>query len=163
MVNNWAMPKIITLSLIKSRASGRDGSSVTWYVFSFHVLLILTLPNNCKSLNSLVNYFMLFIRLRKKQLIRFSPIYFLSLDKRVYYVHARSCLTLCNPMDCSPPDSSVHGIFQARILEWVTISYSRRSSQSTDWTQVQWQPTPVLMPGKSHGQRTLVGCSPWGR
>ena len=34
------------------------------------------------------------------------------------------CLTLCNPSDCSPPGSSVHGIFQARILEWVAISYS---------------------------------------
>ena len=38
---------------------------------------------------------------------------------------AQSCLTLCSPMDCSPPGFSVHGIFQARILEWVAISYSR--------------------------------------
>ena len=37
----------------------------------------------------------------------------------------QSCPTLCNPMDCSPPGSSVHGIFKARILEWVAISYSR--------------------------------------
>ena len=37
------------------------------------------------------------------------------------------CLTLCNPMDCSLLGSSVHGIFQAGILEWVEISYSRRS------------------------------------
>ena len=37
----------------------------------------------------------------------------------------QSCLTLCNPMDCSPPGSSVHGIFQARILEWVAVSFSR--------------------------------------
>ena len=35
------------------------------------------------------------------------------------------CLTLCNPMDCSPPSSSVHGILQARILEWVAIPFSR--------------------------------------
>ena len=40
-------------------------------------------------------------------------------------MHAQSCQTLCNPMDCSPPGSSVHGIFQARILEWVASSYSR--------------------------------------
>ena len=40
---------------------------------------------------------------------------------------AQLCLTLCNPMDCSPPGSSVHRIFQARILEWVAICYSRRS------------------------------------
>ena len=46
----------------------------------------------------------------------------------------QSCLTLCNPMDCSLPDSSVHGIFQARILEWVTISHSRGSSQPRDQT-----------------------------
>ena len=37
---------------------------------------------------------------------------------------AQSCLTLCDPVDCSPPDSSVHGIFQARTLEWVAISFS---------------------------------------
>ena len=41
----------------------------------------------------------------------------------------QSCLTLCNPMHCNPPGSSVHGILQARILEWVAISFSRRSSQ----------------------------------
>ena len=41
---------------------------------------------------------------------------------------AQSCPTLCDPMDCSPPCSSVHGILQARILEWVAISFSRGSS-----------------------------------
>ena len=49
---------------------------------------------------------------------------------------AQSCLTLCDPIDCSPPGSSVHGILQARILEWVAIPFSRRSSQARDWTQV---------------------------
>ena len=46
-------------------------------------------------------------------------------------VHAKSlqsCLTLCNPMDCSPPGSSVHGILRARILEWVVMPFSRGSS-----------------------------------
>ena len=41
---------------------------------------------------------------------------------------AQSCLTLCDPMDCSLPGSSVHGILQARILEWVAIPFSRGSS-----------------------------------
>ena len=41
----------------------------------------------------------------------------------------QSCLTLCDPMDCSPAGSSVHGILQARILEWVAISFSRGSSR----------------------------------
>ena len=47
---------------------------------------------------------------------------------------AQSCPTLCEPMDCSPPGSSVHGIVQARILEWVAVSFSRGSSQPRDGT-----------------------------
>ena len=46
------------------------------------------------------------------------------------------CLTLCNPMECSLAGSSVHGILQARIVEWVAISYSRGSSWPRDQTQV---------------------------
>ena len=46
------------------------------------------------------------------------------------------CLTVCDPMDCSLPGSSVHGILQARILEWAAISFSRGSSQSRGWTDV---------------------------
>ena len=49
-------------------------------------------------------------------------------------VHAQLCLTLCDAMDCSLPGSSVHGIFQAKILEWVAISFSRGSSQPGDRT-----------------------------
>ena len=49
---------------------------------------------------------------------------------------AHSCPDICDPLDCSPPGSSVHGIFQARILEWVAIPFSRGSSQPRDWTQV---------------------------
>ena len=133
---------------------------------------------------------------------------------------AQSCLTLCDPMDCSLPGSSIHGILQARILEWVAISFSRRSSRPRDWTRVscivgrhftvwatrevlkvlgsailgfrlprwlsgkkirlltqkhrlnlwvgkiprrrKWQPTPVFLPGKSHGWKSLAGYSPWG-
>ena len=47
---------------------------------------------------------------------------------------SQSCPILCNPMDSSLPGSSVHGIFQARVLEWVTISFSRGSSQPRDRT-----------------------------
>ena len=48
----------------------------------------------------------------------------------------RSCPTLCDTMDCSPPGSSVHGILQARILEWVAIFFSRGSSRPRNWTWV---------------------------
>ena len=100
-----------------------------------------------------------------------------------------SCSTLCNPMECGPPGSSVHGLLPTRTLEWVAqkvlqISSGsktcrrRETSGSWNWdrsreTKVgrcrgstwrrQWHPTPVLLPGKSHGWRSLVGCSPWGR
>ena len=61
----------------------------------------------------------------------------------------QSHLTLCNPMDCSQPGSSVHRILQARILEWVAISSSKGSSQPRDQTSVSsascinWQ---ILLP-----------------
>ena len=49
---------------------------------------------------------------------------------------AQSCPTLCDPMDCSLPASSIHGILQARTLEWVAIFFSRGSSRPRDQTQV---------------------------
>jgi len=48
----------------------------------------------------------------------------------------QSCPTLCDPMDRSLPGSSVHGIFQAIVLEWIAISFSKGSSQPRDWTRV---------------------------
>ena len=61
-----------------------------------------------------------------------------SLTKKVFggVLVAQSFPTLCNPMDCSPPGSSVHGILQARILEWVAILFSRGSSRRRDRTWV---------------------------
>ena len=49
---------------------------------------------------------------------------------------AQSCLTLCDPIDCSVPGSSLHGIFQAIVLEWIVISFSRGSSQPRAQTRV---------------------------
>ena len=51
-------------------------------------------------------------------------------------VYAQLCPILCDPMDCSLPDSSLHGILQARILEWVAMPFSRGSRQPRDQTQV---------------------------
>ena len=91
-------------------------------------------------------------------------------------------------MDCSPPGFSVHGILQARILEWVAISSSKGSSRLRDQTQVSciaagffmdWATREALeliygailgdiyaytlLPEESHGWRSQVGSSPWGR
>ena len=51
-------------------------------------------------------------------------------------VYAQSCPNLCDPVNCSPPGSSVHGIFQVRVVEWVSISSSRGSSHPRNRTQV---------------------------
>ena len=64
---------------------------------------------------------------------------------------AQSCPTLFDPMDCSLPGSSIHGIFQARVLEWVAIGFSRGSSRLRDWTRVptlQADALPSKPPGK---------------
>ena len=53
-----------------------------------------------------------------------------------YMLVAQLCPTLCDPLNCSPPGSSVHEIFQARILKWVAFPFSKGSSQPRDWTQV---------------------------
>ena len=130
----------------------------------------------------------------------------------------QSCPTLCDPMDCRPPGSSVHGILQARILEWVAMPFSNNEtflmhtivrtkiflegdgSHCWIWAEAAhslgspggtsgkeptcqcrrhkkcrfdpgvwtilcrraWQPTPVFLPGESHGQKGLAGYSPWG-
>ena len=71
----------------------------------------------------------------------------------------QSCLTLCDPTDYSPPCSSVHGILQARILEWVTMPSARGSFQPRDQTHISnlrllsllhWQAgsLPLVPPGK---------------
>ena len=100
----------------------------------------------------------------------------------------QSCLTLCNPIDCSPPGSAVPGILQARTLEWVAISFPNlesilKSGDITLPTKVRlvkamvfpvviygifswrrkWQPTLVFLPGESQGPGSLVGCRLWGR
>ena len=94
---------------------------------------------------------------------------------------AQSCLTLWDPMDCSPPGSSVHGIFQARVLEWGAIAFSKSNSKthnSGPW-EVQSLLKPALYPRVAKGPwfytdssksvRRMLGwcilgpyCSAWG-
>ena len=62
--------------------------------------------------------------------------FFFIIAPNCVYLVSQSYLTLCNPMDCGLRGSSVHGILQATILEWVAISSSRGSSQPRDWTRI---------------------------
>ena len=64
---------------------------------------------------------------------------------------AQSYLTLCDPMDCSLPGSSVHGIFQTIVLEWIAISFLSRSSRPRDGTQVSRIVYKYLQKGESVG------------
>ena len=91
---------------------------------------------------------------------------------------AQSCLTLCDRMDYSIPGSSIHGIFQARILEWVAISYSRGSSWSRDGTCISciageffttsttWEAwfyhTTFLIWQKNQNEELIGGCQGLG-
>ena len=61
-----------------------------------------------------------------------NPNYLTSIQSESESEVAQSCPILCDPMDCSLSGSSVHGIFQARVLEWIAISFSRGSSQPRD-------------------------------
>ena len=54
---------------------------------------------------------------------------------------AQSCTTLCNPIDCSPPGPSIHGILQARTLEWVAMSFSKRNYRKKESDVTQSCPT----------------------
>ena len=72
---------------------------------------------------------------------------------------AQSCPTLCDPMDCSLPGFSVHGIFQARVLEWVVISFFRGSSRPRDRTQVSCIVDRCFYP-RSHQRSPLSHLQP---
>ena len=83
----------------------------------------------------------------------------------------QSCPTLCDPMDCSLLASSVHGIFQARVLEWGAIAFGYKDQvqlfeqyrySSLNWRR-KWQPTPMFLLGESQKWGSLVGCRLWGR
>ena len=54
------------------------------------------------------------------------------------YTQSLCCVQLCDPIDCSPPGSFDHGIFQARKLVWAAVSYSRTSSRPKNWTHISW-------------------------
>ena len=74
---------------------------------------------------------------------------------KVKVLVAHCCLTLCDPMDCSPRGSSVRGILQARILVWIAISFSRGFSQLRDQTPIQNKKFKVVLffSNQKHGKK----------
>ena len=121
--------------------------------------IVLGISNLLDKISSLSHsiVFLYFFALFTREGFLVSPCYSLYIVPNMLCMCARSvaqsCLTLCNPMHCSPPGSSVHGVFQARILEWVAISYSIGSSWSRDWTHVSWVSCIV--------SQILYHCATW--
>ena len=77
----------------------------------------------------------------------------------------QSCLTLCDPMNGSPPGSSVHGIFQARVLEWGTIAFFQQHTKAPKHAGTQPSCTSVVdlapvLPKKNLGEQSR-GHNPW--
>ena len=94
-----------------------------WNKRTCHPVILQPAPQNkflCQAKNVLMNY----------PSFPFLGFWFVAL------LVTKLCLTLCDPMDFSPPASSVHGILQARILQWVAMPFSRGSSWPRDWTHV---------------------------
>ena len=99
--------------------------------------------------------------------------YYLTSVRMCYANSPQSCPTPCNPIDCSSPGFSVHGILQTRKLEWIAIPFSRGPSQSRNWTGIScllhWQvgslslapPGITLLEGlssKRQENKTWLGC-----
>ena len=87
-----------------------------------------------------------------------------------WVIIAQSCPTLFDPIDCSLPGSPIHVILQARILEWVAISFSRGSSQPRDWTLVSciagrfftsWAPREALGDQGESEPNPSTSVHPW--
>ena len=107
------------------------------FTFTFTFLSFILFASSIKiclllTLNLFLPKFLLLMVLKSTFVQSFIPI-ILSAS-----LHAQSCLIFCNPLDCSSPGSSVHGTLQARILEWVAISSSRRSSPPRDLTCISY-------------------------
>ena len=104
---NWTEPYMLSIAYTST------------YIFWF-----------CKQFKSPISFLWVFLN------YNYLPLYFSRTPLEWVSEVTQSCLTLCDPMDCSPPGSSVDGILQVRILECVAISFSRGSSWPRDWTQV---------------------------
>ena len=105
----YSMGSSTQYSVIIYMAKESEKECIYVYVKLNHFTIHLKLTRHCKIYSN---------KLKKKH------------NRQIANKHMKRCSTptLCNPMDCSLPGSSVHGILQARILEWVAISFSRGSS-----------------------------------
>ena len=118
-VNNISiMQLLVTFYLLLSPFYILTSSFGTKCINYNHIYITYVINNTFKIFSDIYNYFVTLCSMCVKLL--------------------QSCPTLCNPMDCSQPSSSVHEILQVRIQDWVAISFSRGSSQPRNWTCVSY-------------------------
>ena len=91
-------------------------------------------PPECLRWGGSVNILLLLTCIRENRHIKLTTLMGIIKkgERKVQVLVAQLCLTVCNPLDCSPPGSSVLGILQARILEWIALPFSREFSQPRD-------------------------------
>ena len=133
--SRWQRYFSVLLSKIPSKQKNETEfiSKETWR----HLYLWTTVNEDKKEVGQIWPLYNRSINVRQVCMIWPNLVYLLSLS----YEHAKSlqlCLTLCNPMDCSLPGYSVHGILQARILEWVAIPFTRGFSQPRDRAHISY-------------------------
>ena len=104
-----------------SQRVGHDWTTFT-FIFHFAVDFLFSIPQCPSLLIHIISFLLL------------SLLWLLMVHAQPLHL----CPSLCDPMDCSLPGSSVHGIFQTRILEWVAIPSSRGSSRLKDWTFISY-------------------------
>ena len=154
----WAAARQTSLSITNSQSLLKlmsiESVMPSNHLIPCHPLLLL--PLIFLSIRVFSSESVLRIRRPKYWSFNISP----SNDKNSYWKNFRwiksvlSCVWLCDPVDCSPPGSSVHGISQARILEWVAISSSRGSSWPRVQTSISW--------GSCIGRQILCHWATWG-
>ena len=125
------------------------GSLKSYFLYRIYVPLkisVCILITEFRVLFPLIKYVYMEVALLRQCYSKWRIILISSLkNSQVKYVCAcmhvkslQSCVTLCDSMDCSPPGSSVHGVLQVRILEWVVIPFSRGSSRPRDQAHVSY-------------------------
>ena len=155
---NWSMPGFHVhhqlLELVHTHVHWVSDAIQPSHPLCPLLLLPLIFPSSTVFSNESV------LRIRWPKYWSFSLSISLSNDKRSYWRIFRliksvlSGVWLCDPEDCSPPGSSVYGISQARIREWIAISSSRGSSWPRDQTSISW--------GSCFGRQILCHWATWG-
>ena len=128
-------------SIRKTEYVGRDEDLVSLYTHACVCLYVCTYDYWQNEVKRIIKLIVRFHNHMRSQMMRSSIWNQTAIICRILFKEVKwnevtqSCPTLCNPRDCSLPCFSVYGIFQARVLEWGAMSFSRGSSQPREWTR----------------------------